>query len=226
MSGRASHVSELFGEPDRDGKGRWAQIRLTFGIQAFGINAWSSTEAGQAIISEHEETDSRVGPQQELYFVASGHAVFTVAGDEIDAPPGTFVFVRDPKATRKAVATEPDTTIVAVGAPKGAAYRATDWERGARALRHWQTKDWEAAIAELSELHEAHPDDATIVYNLACAESLAGRREDALRHLRQAAELDDSFATLAADDDDFSAIRDDPEFSAVAGQARTGSAGS
>jgi tetratricopeptide (TPR) repeat protein len=226
MSGQAKHISELYGPPDREDKGEWAPIRSAFGIEAFGINAWSSTEAGQAIISEHDETDSRVGPQQELYFVASGHAVFTVAGDEIDAPPGTFVFVRDPTATRKAVATEPETTIVAVGAPKGAAYQATAWERGARALRHWQTKDWDAAIAELSELHEAHPDDATIVYNLACAESLAGQGEDALRHLRQAAELDESFAKLAVDDDDFAAIRDEPEFSAVAGQSNTGGTGS
>jgi tetratricopeptide (TPR) repeat protein len=226
MSGRAIHISELYVAPDRDDKGQWAQIRLSFGIEAFGINAWSSTEAGQALISEHDEADSRVGPQQELYFVASGHAVFTVAGDEIDAPPGTFVFVRDPTATRKADATEPETTIVAVGAPKGAAYQATDWERGARALRHWQTKDWEAAIAELSELHEQKPEDATILYNLACAESLAGRREDALGHLRQSVELDDSFAKLAADDDDFAAIRDEPEFSALARQADTGSAGS
>lgn len=226
MSGQAKHISELYGPPDREDKGEWAPIRSAFGIEAFGINAWRSTEAGQAIISEHEETDSRVGPQQELYFVATGHAVFTVDGDEIDAPPGTFVFVREPTAMRKGVATEPGTTILAAGGPKGAAYQATDWERGARPLRHWQTQNWEAAIAELSELHEQNPDDAGILYNLACAESLAGRRENALGHLRQSIELDDSFAKLAVDDDDFAAIRDEPEFSAVAGQANTGGTGS
>jgi tetratricopeptide (TPR) repeat protein len=219
MSGRATHISDLYEAPDREGKGRWAPIRSAFGIGAFGINAWTSTEAGQEIISEHDEADGRQGPQQELYFVAAGHAVFTVAGDEIEAPPGTFVFVRDSNASRRAVASEPDTTILAVGAPKGAAYKALEWERGARALRHWLTKDWEAAIAELSELHERHADDATILYNLACAESLVGRRDDALRHLRQSVELDDSFAKLAAEDEDFGAIRDDPEFSAVTGEA-------
>jgi tetratricopeptide (TPR) repeat protein len=220
VSGRAIHISELFGPADRDEKGRWAQIRAAFGITAFGVNAWSSTAGGQAIISEHDESDSRNGPQQELYFVAAGHAVFTVEGDEIDAPAGTFVFVRDPDATRKAVASEPETTILAVGAPKGAAYRAFEWERGARALRHWETKDWEAAIAELSELHGRHPDDAGILYNLACAESLAGRRDDALDHLRQSVELDTSFAELAKRDSDFDSIRDDADFSsAIAGKA-------
>jgi tetratricopeptide (TPR) repeat protein len=149
----------------------------------------------------------------------AGHAVFTVDGDEVDAPSGTFVFVREPTARRKAVATEPETTIVAVGAPKGAAYEPTEWERGARPLRHWQTKNWEAAITELSELHERYADDAGILYNLACAESLAGRREDALQHLRQSVTLDESFAKLAVVDEDFAAIRDEPEFSAVAGKA-------
>lgn len=219
MSGSARHISHLWGPPDRAEKGRWAPIRSAFGIQAFGVNAWTSTEAGQAIISEHDEEDSRVGPQQELYFVASGHAVFTVGGDEIDARAGTFVFVRDPSVRRRAVASEPATTILAAGAPKGAPYRALEWERGARALRHWGTEDWEAAIAELSELHSEHPDDAGLLYNLACAESQAGRREDALAHLRQSLELDESFAKLAVEDEDFAAIRDDPEFSAVAGQA-------
>jgi tetratricopeptide (TPR) repeat protein len=226
MSGRAIHISELWGLPDKEGKGEWAQIREAFGIGAFGINAWRSTEAGQEIISEHDEVEGSLGPQQELYVVATGHAVFTVAGDEVQAPPGTFVFVGDAEAKRKAVATEPETTIIAVGAPKGAPYKATGWERGARALRHWQTQDWESAVAELSDLHEAYPDDAGILYNLACAESLAGRREEALGHLRQSVELDVSFAELAADDDDFAALKDDPEFSAVAGQANPGGSGS
>jgi tetratricopeptide (TPR) repeat protein len=226
LSGGATHISELFGLPDQEGKGRWATIRMAFGIQAFGINAWTSTEAGQAIISEHDETSGRQGEQQELYFFASGHAVFTVDGDEIDAPPGTFVFVRKAAAKRKGVATEPETTILAIGAPKGAAYQVLDWERGARALRHWESKDWEAAIAELGELHDQDPENAIIAYNLACAESLAGRREDALAHLRRAVELDDSFAASAAEDDDFAAIKDDPEFSAVAGQSSPGGSGS
>lgn len=211
MSG-ATHISELLGPPDRNDKGLWAPIRMAFGIEAFGINAWSATEAGQAIISEHDETDSRVGPQQELYFVAAGHAVFTVNGDEIDGPAGTFVFVRDPTASRKAVATHPETTIVAVGAPTGAPYQSSDWERGARALRHWQTQDWEAAVAELSELHEQHPEDAGILYNLACAESLAGKPDDALEHLRRSVERDSSFGELAKTDSDFDPIREDARF--------------
>ncbi len=123
---------------------------------------------------------------EELYFVVSGHAMFTINGDEVDAPAGTFVFVRDPGAKRKAVAKEAGTTVLAAGGPRGEAHELGDWERDAHVLRHWATKDWDAAIAELSELHGEHPDARGTLYNLACAESLAGKSEDALGHLRRA----------------------------------------
>jgi tetratricopeptide (TPR) repeat protein len=219
---RAAHISEIeIGTPE--GR-RWAQVRATFGIGAFGVNAWTADSPDQIVINEHDETGPR--PHEELYFVANGHAVFTINGDEVDAPAGTFVFVRDPAAKRKAVAKEADTTVLAAGGPRGQAFEPVEWERGAQALRHWATKDWEAAIAELSELHGEYPEDATILYNLACAESLAGRREDALGHLRQSVQLDGKFAELAADDSDLDAIRDDPEFSALAGQTDADGSGS
>ena len=39
---------------------------------------------------------------------------------------------------------------------------------------------------------ERFPDDPVLIYDLACYESMAGRGEDALGHLRQAVELDGS----------------------------------
>jgi tetratricopeptide (TPR) repeat protein len=215
---RVAHISELE-ISTASSAARWAPLRMTFGINAFGINANRTTEAEHEIIGEHDEVGPRSGRHEELYFVATGHAVFTIEGDEVDAPAGTFVFVRDPAAKRKAVAKEPETTIVVAGGAPGKAFEPAPWERSARALRHWQTRDWDSAIAELSEANEEYPEDAGILYNLACAESLAGRRDDALEHLRRAVELDASFGELAPKDDDFEAIRDDPEFSAIAGQA-------
>jgi tetratricopeptide (TPR) repeat protein len=215
---RVAHISELELSTSSSAA-RWAPLRMSFGISAFGINANRATEAGHEIIGEHDEIGPRSGRHEELYFVATGHAVFTVAGDEIDAPAGTFVFVRDPAAKRKAVAKEEGTTIVVAGGAPGKAFEPAAWERSARAIRHWQSQDWDAAITELTEAHGEYPDDAGILYNLACAESLAGRREEAVGHVRKAVELDASFAELAAKDPDFEAIRDEPEFSAVAGQA-------
>jgi tetratricopeptide (TPR) repeat protein len=221
---RAAHISELEIRDVAHHDRRWAQVRAKFGISAFGVNAWTAGRPDQIVINEHDEDGPE--PHEELYFVANGHAVFTVNGDEVDAPAGTFVFVRDPAAKRKAVAKEAETTVLAAGGPRGQAFEPREWERQAQALRHWQTKDWEAAITELSELHGRYPDDAMILYNLACAESLDGRREDALGHLRQSVQLDGKFAQHAADDPDLEAIRDDPEFSAIARQTDAGSASS
>jgi tetratricopeptide (TPR) repeat protein len=221
MSG-AAHISEieLPPNPDHPESARWAIVRLHFGIRSFGINAWRAVEPGTTLIGEHDELGSRAGRHEELYFVADGRAMFTVAGDEIDAPAGTYVFVRDPAAKRGAVAEEPETTIVAVGAPAGEAFTPSPWERSARAFAYWSTDEFEKAVELLSKAHEEHPEDAGVLYNLACAESRLGRSEEAVDHLRRSVELDPQFAEIAADDSDFDLIREEPEYaSAISGQA-------
>jgi tetratricopeptide (TPR) repeat protein len=216
VSARAAHLSELERQGGEDPR-RWAPIRYELGISAFGINAWTSVNPGDVAINEHDEE----GGNEELYFVLSGHAVFTVDGDEVDATAGTFVFVR-PEARRKAVAKAAETTVIAVGATAGEAFWPRNWERSTQALVHWQTEDWDAAIAELSGLHDEHPDDGLILYNLACAESRAGQADAAIEHLRRACELEARFSELGREDDDFESIRDDPRFeSAVAGQTKS-----
>ena len=51
-----------------------------------------------------------------------------------------------------------------------------------------------------------------LLYNVACCESLAGRSEDAIEHLRRAIEQADRFRSLAAEDSDFDPTREDPTF--------------
>ena len=53
---------------------------------------------------------------------------------------------------------------------------------------------------------------ANVFYNLACVESLTGRTDDAIAHLRRAIELAERFRAYARDDSDFDAIRDAPGF--------------
>jgi tetratricopeptide (TPR) repeat protein len=62
------------------------------------------------------------------------------------------------------------------------------------------------------ELIEAHPEYAGPLYNLACCESLAGRTEDAIKHLRLAIAQNEPFRSLAAEDSDFDPIRDETAF--------------
>jgi tetratricopeptide (TPR) repeat protein len=206
---------------------RWAMVRTHFGIRAFGVNAYVADEAGVAVIGEHDESGTNGTQHEELYFVAAGHATFTVDGDEIDAPAGTFVFVRDPAAKRGAISTEAGTIVVIAGGKPGEAFTPSAWERSAPALKHFATQDYDKAIEEFERLRAETPDDAGVLYNLACAESLSGKTADAIGHLRRALELDPDFRKLASKDSDFDAIRAEPEFaSAVAGKPKTGSAGS
>jgi tetratricopeptide (TPR) repeat protein len=206
---------------------RWAMVRTHFGIQAFGINAYVANEAGETVIGEHDELGKRAGRHEELYFVADGHATFTVNGDEIDAPAGTFVFVRDPAAKRSAIAKEVGTAVLIAGGKPGEAFTPSPWERNAPALAHWGTGDYEKAVEAFERLLAETPDDAAVLYNLACAESLTGKRRDALDHLKRSVELDPDFRELAEKDSDFDAIRDDEQFvSAVAGQPDSGGSSS
>jgi tetratricopeptide (TPR) repeat protein len=220
----AAHISELkFTFPSNQS---WAMVRTHFDIQSFGVNAYIAEEAGVEVIGEHDELGENAGRHEELYFVASGHAAFTVDGDEIDAPTGTFVFVRDLAAKRMAVAKEAGTTIVIVGGKPGEAFTPSPWERTSEGLVHFANEDYEKAAEVYQAFLAETPGNAGFLYNLACAESLLGRKEDALQHLRQSVETDAAYKKNALKDPDFDAIRDDPEFSAITGQvdsARTSS---
>jgi quercetin dioxygenase-like cupin family protein len=106
----------------------WRPIRIHFGITSFGANLFSGTKGAQVII-EHRETDESGTRHEELYFVASGRASFTIEGDEVDAPAGTFVYVPDPNAVRAAVAEEDGTAILCLGGTPGEAFEISPWER-------------------------------------------------------------------------------------------------
>lgn len=215
MSGTANISDLAYKFPNN---ASWAMLRTHFDIQSFGVNAYIAEEPGIELVGEHDELGERAGKHEELYFVSNGRATFTVNGDEIDAPTGTFVFVRDLAAKRKAVAEEAGTTVLIVGGKPGEAFTPSPWERNAEGLIHFSDKDYEKAAETYERFLAETPGDPGFLYNLACAESLLGRKEDALEHLRQSVEADTNFKKNALEDPDFDAIRDDPEFSAITGQ--------
>ncbi len=64
----------------------------------------------------------------------------------------------------------------------------------------------------------ADPDNVRLLYNVACAESLAGRTGDAIEHLRRAIGLEpEPLRGLAAGDSDFDPIRAEPAFRDLVG---------
>ena len=62
------------------------------------------------------------------------------------------------------------------------------------------------------ELLAAHPGSGQLLYNIACCESLAGRADDAIAHLRQAMAVSEDIRALVAGDSDFAPIRGRPGF--------------
>jgi hypothetical protein len=197
-----------------DGREPWRPVRHHFGIMSFGINAWTAAGAGDRIINEHDEAEE--GGHEELYFVQSGLATFELDGERFEAAAGTFVFV-PPGVKRTAFAEEPQTTLIAIGGTPGRAYEPDGWEIWAPLNPLYEAGEYGEAADRGRELAEAHPEYAGLLYNLACCESLAGRRSEAIEHLRLAIERSERYRSFAAGDSDFDPIRDDPAFRELVG---------
>jgi len=216
MSGYAvAHLDEI-DEMEWEGF-PYRPVRHRFGIASFGINAWTARAAGDRIISEHDESgEAWATRNEELYLVQEGRAVFELDGERLDAPAGTFVFVR-PGVTRTAFAEEPGTTIVAVGSVAGKAYEPDGWEIWAPLRPLYEAGEYAEVADRGRELIESNPQYADPLYNLACCESLAGRTTEAIEHLRQAVEGSERLRLFAREDPDLDPIRDEPAFKELVG---------
>jgi tetratricopeptide (TPR) repeat protein len=195
-----------------DGRCPFRPVRHHFGITSFGINAWTAKAAGDRIINEHDEDDEH----EELYLVQNGHATFELDGERVDAPAGTFVFA-SPGVKRTAFAEEPQTTIVAIGGTPGQAYEVGGFELWAPLGPLYEAGEYAEAADRGRELAAAHPEYAGLLYNVACCESLAGQKAEAIEHLRGAIERSQRFRGFAAGDSDFDTIRDEPAFKELVG---------
>ena len=202
----------------------WRPVRRRLGIEAFGVNAYTAEEAGQEVVEHHDETGSGAGKHQELYVVVRGRATFTLDDEKIEAPAGTFVFVREASVKRGAHADEPGTTVVALGGKPGEVFQVSPWEYYFAAIPAFRDKDYASGIEIVREGLERYPGNPNVLYTLACLESLNGDTDSALKHLRQSIAGEPRIAKWARDDSDLDPIRDDPRFeSAIAGEPGPGS---
>jgi quercetin dioxygenase-like cupin family protein len=78
---------------------------------------------------EHDEIEHSGTKHEELYYVSTGSATFTVEGETVEAPAGTFVYVPDPASIRSAVAHGAGTTILCLGGTPGEAFGVSPWEQ-------------------------------------------------------------------------------------------------
>ena len=204
MSYRVATVDELQDIPYREDT-HMRPVRHHLGITAFGSNAWTADE-GQRLMPEHEEDPG----SEELYVVLRGRARFEIDGEAVDAPQGTLLFV-EPQTNRTAFAEEAGTTVLAVGSMVGKPYEAGGWEVWAQFHPLYDAGEYEKVSDEARETLEASG-YASPLYNLACCEALAGRKEDAIGHLRTAIERRPSLRDLAKEDTDFDSLREEPAF--------------
>lgn len=188
------------------------RLRRDLGIGSFGTSAVRQPKAGERLIGEHDELGPGSNPHEELYVVVAGTATFTIDGEDVDAPQGTVVFVRDPASKRGAVATEDGTIVLAVGGTPGEAFTPSPGEVISPFFPLYNEKDYEGALAACHAMLEEYPGNALGLYNVACMESMLGRSDDALGHLEAAIDGWPTFKKNAAEDDDFATLRDDERF--------------
>src|SRR3954453_15432969 len=186
------HLDEIEGLPVL-GTLIWKPVRKTLGVTAFGINAYTAANAGDEVVEEH--TEEALG-HEEIYFAHTGHAVFTVDGEDVDAPAGTMVYLDDVKQKRHAVAKEAGTTVLAIGGVPGV-HEPSAWEYFFPALPAHRAEDWATARSILEE-RLGEKDPSVIRYALACVEARDGNADRALDLL---ATCDERHKTHAPGDD-------------------------
>jgi hypothetical protein len=190
----------------------WRPVRHHFGIEAFGVNAYTANAPGKRVLEEHDELgNGGAAGHQELYVVLSGMAAFTVDGDKFEARAGTFVFVGNPAVTRGAVALEAGTTVLAIGSTPGRPYAVSAWEFAFRGLAKGGSEGAEIFADGIAR----YPERASLPYNLACMYALDGDRDAALEALRDAIELNPEAREWAGEDEDLSSLRGSEEFDSL-----------
>jgi mannose-6-phosphate isomerase-like protein (cupin superfamily) len=187
-------------------------LRQVLDVRAFGINCWTAS-VGEHVIERHSEPDG----DEEVYIVMRGRVRFTVAGETFDAGPAMLVHVR-PNTLREAVAVEPETLVLAVGAKPGEAFEPKSWDEFQIAFAEAYARGEDDARMLLADILARQPAAWQPAYNAACFEALTGNIDAAFGHLAHALALGPPrVRQLAADGEDFAALRSDPRWEPLLG---------
>ncbi len=200
-----------------DAQRQYIRLRRDLDVGAFGAYAIRA-ESGD-LVRERTANGPAADAHEELYVVVDGHASFTVDGQEIDAPAGTAIFVRDVDVKRSAVTKDGSTTVLVVSGRRGQAWRPTPGEATEEFWPLYEAKDYEGALQIVRQALEEYPGNPLAHYNVACMTSLLGRPDDAIEHLQAALDGHPDYAENARTDDDFAPLRDDPRFKELVGES-------
>jgi hypothetical protein len=190
----------------------FAALGRTLDVGAFGVGAAYQRRTGEAVIRDHHEAGPGGDRHEELYVVVQGGARFTVDGEDVDAPHGTAIFLRDPAAMRSAVATADDTIVLAVGGPRDTAYRLTPAQSQEGFWDAYGEEDWASALVSTRRALEIYPGNAHLLYNVACMQARLGDDDASLTALAESVARWEPYKEMARKDDDFESLREDPRF--------------
>jgi mannose-6-phosphate isomerase-like protein (cupin superfamily) len=206
------HVDELDRYPSMSGPPILMPLRRQFGLRAFGANCWTAP-LGAHVIEPHSEPDG----DEELYLVVRGRVRFTLSDETLEVGPQTFVYV-PPDTARQAVAIEPETVVLAIGAKPGEAFEPKSWEEFQIAFAGARAAGEDEARAFVADTLARQPDAWQATYNAACFEALMGNVDDAFEHLARALALGPpSVRQLAAASADLESLRPDPRWQQLVG---------
>jgi hypothetical protein len=151
---RAVALDSVEAVPWRGTSLMWHPLRAALDTRIVGMGAYTADAVGQEVVEGHTESDDGRG-HEEVYVVLRGRATFTLDGEPLDAPAGTFVVVSDPSVHRGAVAAEPGTAVLALGGPPTFEPSPSEWIERARPL---VASDPDRARSLLAEALAMRPD--------------------------------------------------------------------
>jgi hypothetical protein len=214
------------------------QLRLTVEGEPFAVSICNC-------LACQRRTGSAFGMQagftSDQVRIEGRHSQYSRVSDEADRKEHVFHFCPDcGSQVFYTEPTEPELTVVSVGAfadpgfppPIESGYdsRRHPWiglpewvvRRAPEAWEHvrplYEAGEYAEAADRGRELLAEYPDNGMLLYNLACAESQAGRAADALEHLGRLIEVWDGAREMARGDSDFDPIRDEPAFRELTGE--------
>jgi uncharacterized Ntn-hydrolase superfamily protein len=200
-----------------------------------GCNAWAGhrTGAGYAVQGNILAGEDVVREMESSYLSAPGTLAERLvaaleagqaAGGDSRGQQSAAVVVERPGAaaeTREGIDRVCDLRVDDHTEPIGELRRLVEihlrWDALRRAHAHYAPQRYAYGIAILQTANERFPDDAAILYELACFECLEGRPQEALAHIAHAVRLDPSFRAAAAADSDFTRLAGHTEFRALVG---------
>jgi len=217
----------------RDAACHWGQLHLAVEGEPFAVSICNCLMCQRRTGSAF---GMQAGFRADQVQITGRYSDYSRISDEADRKEAVFHFC--PDCGSQVFYTEPDEedlVVVSVGAfadpsfppPTESGYdsRRHPWVQLPDSIRRFAPELWWESAAPLYdagryaqaadrglELVAARPDQPYLFYNLACAESLAGRIADAVEHLGRAVEMWEGFGDMAKDDPDFDPIRDEPAF--------------